>query len=99
VPALEDFTAEIPPTVNNLFAFRRSNNPFHGHLPHEGERKAIQVLSGLDVAVGEGGLQLKHDESRRQGFFRGSLITYSAALFLLTASLLFENLPCDHLSL
>lgn len=34
---------EIRPLYGNLVAFRRADNSFHGHLPHEGERRVIQV--------------------------------------------------------
>ncbi len=34
---------EVRPLYGNLVAFRRSDNSFHGHLPHEGERRVIQV--------------------------------------------------------
>jgi len=34
---------EIRPIYGNVVAFRRADNSFHGHLPHEGERRVIQV--------------------------------------------------------
>lgn len=34
---------EVLPLYGNLVAFRRADNSFHGHLPHEGERRVIQV--------------------------------------------------------
>lgn len=34
---------EIRPLYGYLVAFRRADNSFHGHLPHEGERRVIQV--------------------------------------------------------
>lgn len=34
---------EVRPIYGNLVAFRRADNSFHGHLPHEGERRVIQV--------------------------------------------------------
>ena len=34
---------EVRPVYGNLVAFRRADNSFHGHLPHEGERRVIQV--------------------------------------------------------
>ena len=34
---------EVRPMYGNLVAFRRADNSFHGHLPHEGERRVIQV--------------------------------------------------------
>lgn len=40
---LADFAAEIPPVAGTLLAFRRSDKSFHGHLPFEGERRAIQM--------------------------------------------------------
>jgi SM-20-related protein len=40
---LEDFAAEVPPVAGTLVAFRRSAKSFHGHLPHIGERRSIQL--------------------------------------------------------
>jgi hypothetical protein len=34
---------ELLPVYGNLAAFRRADNSFHGHLPHEGERMVVQV--------------------------------------------------------
>ena len=34
---------EIPPIYGNLVAFKRADNSFHGHLPHQGERRVIQI--------------------------------------------------------
>ncbi len=34
---------EIKPLYGNFVVFRRADNSFHGHLPHEGERRVIQV--------------------------------------------------------
>jgi hypothetical protein len=34
---------EVRPVYGTLAAFRRADNSFHGHLPHEGERRVIQV--------------------------------------------------------
>lgn len=34
---------EIRPLYGTIAAFRRADNSFHGHLPHEGERRVIQV--------------------------------------------------------
>ncbi len=34
---------EVLPVYGNLVAFKRSENSFHGHLPHEGERMVVQV--------------------------------------------------------
>ena len=40
---IDDVAAEISPTVGTLLIFRRCDHSFHGHLPFEGERKAIQM--------------------------------------------------------
>ena len=34
---------ELLPVYGNLAAFKRADNSFHGHLPHEGERMVVQV--------------------------------------------------------
>lgn len=34
---------EVRPLFGTLAAFRRADNSFHGHLPHQGERRVIQV--------------------------------------------------------
>jgi hypothetical protein len=34
---------ELLPVYGNIAAFRRSDNSFHGHLPHEGERMVVQI--------------------------------------------------------
>lgn len=34
---------EIEPLYGTLVAFKRADNSFHGHLPFEGERRAIQI--------------------------------------------------------
>ena len=39
----EPYAKEIPPLNGTAFAFTRSDNSWHGHLPFEGERRVIQV--------------------------------------------------------
>ena len=39
----EPYAMEIPPLNGTTFAFTRSDNSWHGHLPYEGERRVIQV--------------------------------------------------------
>ncbi len=34
---------QVRPVYGTIVAFRRADNSFHGHLPHEGERRVIQV--------------------------------------------------------
>ena len=40
---LEDYVAETPPYGGTLLVFRRSDTSWHGHRPHEGPRRAIQL--------------------------------------------------------
>jgi SM-20-related protein len=48
---LNDYAAEIPPVEGNLLAFRVGRNSWHGHLPAESPRKAIQLNWVTDEAV------------------------------------------------
>jgi hypothetical protein len=40
---IEDFAAEVAPLAGTMVAFRRSDSSFHGHLPHRGERRVVQL--------------------------------------------------------
>ena len=40
---LDDYTSEVPPYGGTLLVFRRSENSWHGHKPHAGPRRAIQL--------------------------------------------------------
>ena len=40
---LEQFTSEVPPYGGTLLVFRRSDNSWHGHKPHSGPRRAVQM--------------------------------------------------------
>jgi SM-20-related protein len=48
---LDDCVAEIPPLAGMMVAFRRSDNSFHGHHPHVGERRSIQLNWVTDARV------------------------------------------------
>ncbi|GGH06554.1 hypothetical protein GCM10007420_23900 [Glycocaulis albus] len=57
-----DYAAQVPPLAGQVFAFLRSDNSWHGHLPFEGERYVIQVTfltsqDELDRKENRGGLQ------------------------------------------
>lgn len=45
--SIDDIDAMVAPEIKPLYgefvAFRRADNSFHGHLPHESERRVIQV--------------------------------------------------------
>jgi SM-20-related protein len=40
---LEDYAEEIPPCGGTMLAFRRSERSFHGHKPHDGRRRIMQI--------------------------------------------------------
>jgi hypothetical protein len=40
---IEDYAADVPPLAGTLLAFRRTENSFHGHKPHDGERRMLQL--------------------------------------------------------
>lgn len=48
---LEDYVREVVPLAGTMLAFRRSDRSFHGHRPHVGERRALQLnwVTGPEV--------------------------------------------------
>ncbi len=40
---LEDYACEVAPVAGTMLAFRRSERSYHGHRPHIGERRALQL--------------------------------------------------------
>jgi hypothetical protein len=48
---LEDYAVEIPPVAGMMVAFRRSNVSFHGHHPHRGPRRSLQLNWVTDQSV------------------------------------------------
>lgn len=40
---MEDYASEVAPLDGLMLAFRRSERSFHGHLPHEGHRRMVQI--------------------------------------------------------
>jgi SM-20-related protein len=40
---IDDYAAEVVPLAGTMLAFRRSDDSFHGHKPHVGERKMLQM--------------------------------------------------------
>jgi hypothetical protein len=48
---LSDFVEEIAPLAGTMVAFRRSATSFHGHQPHRGERRVLQLNWVTDSAV------------------------------------------------
>jgi SM-20-related protein len=39
----DDMVAEVTPTMGTVFAFRRGETSWHGHMPFSGERRVVQV--------------------------------------------------------
>jgi hypothetical protein len=48
---LGDCVAEIAPLAGTMVAFRRSDASFHGHYPHRGERRSLQLNWVTDPTV------------------------------------------------
>jgi SM-20-related protein len=48
---LADCATEVTPLAGTMVAFRRSERSFHGHHPHIGERRSLQLNWVLDKAV------------------------------------------------
>lgn len=48
---LEDCAREIAPLAGTMLAFRRSERSFHGHRPHVGQRRALQLNWVTDMSV------------------------------------------------
>lgn len=58
---LDDCAAEISPIAGTMVAFRRGDSSFHGHYPHRGERRVIQLNWVTDARV-------VHRELKRHGW-------------------------------
>ncbi len=48
---LDDYAAEVAPLAGTMVAFRRSERSFHGHYPHRGERRSVQLNWVTDASV------------------------------------------------
>ncbi len=48
---VEDYVEEVPPHGGTLLVFRRSENSWHGHLPFDGPRRAVQMNWVTDQSV------------------------------------------------
>lgn len=61
---LEDYVAEVPPSLGTLLVFKRSDNSWHGHKPFEGQRRVVQMnwVRDDDVVLRE---QRRHSLSTR----------------------------------
>lgn len=41
--SFDDMTTEVPPVYGTFFAFKRTENSWHGHKPFTGERRVVQI--------------------------------------------------------
>jgi len=48
---IENYAQEVAPVAGTMLAFRRSDRSFHGHLPHVGERRVLQLNWVTEPAV------------------------------------------------
>ncbi len=48
---IESYAAEVPPDKGTLIAFRCSENAYHGHKPHVGPRRSLQLNWVTDGGV------------------------------------------------
>lgn len=48
---IENFVCEVAPIAGTMLAFRRSDRSFHGHCPHVGERRVLQLNWITEPAV------------------------------------------------
>jgi hypothetical protein len=48
---IENYAREVAPLAGTMVAFRRSGRSFHGHRPHVGERRALQLNWVTEPAV------------------------------------------------
>lgn len=48
---IDDYAREVVPLAGTMLAFRRSARSFHGHRPHVGERRMVQLNWVTDPAV------------------------------------------------
>jgi hypothetical protein len=60
---MDDFAFEAPPVAGAVFAFKRSDNSWHGHPPFTGERYVVQTTflhskADLDRKQSRGRMQL-----------------------------------------
>ena len=48
---IDDYAREVVPVAGTMLAFRRSARSFHGHRPHTGERRMVQLNWVTEPAV------------------------------------------------
>lgn len=66
---IEDYAAEVPPTMGSLLVFKRCDYSWHGHKPFEGKRMSLQMN------------WVKSDRYMRKEQFRHSVSSFIKKLF------------------
>lgn len=67
----EPYALEIPPLIGTMFAFTRSENSWHGHLPFTGERRVVQVTWLRDADALERKVSNNKFHQKLKAFFTG----------------------------
>ena len=65
--SLDNPVAELSPEAGSIFAFRRTDDSWHGHTPFAGERRVVQVAWLRDAAA----LERKHRRHRLGWLLKG----------------------------
>jgi hypothetical protein len=65
---VEDYVAEVPPTMGSMVIFRRCDRSWHGFRPYEGKRMSLQMN------------WVKSDSYRRKERFRHEVSSFVKAL-------------------
>lgn len=67
----EPYALEIPPLIGTSFAFTRSENSWHGHLPFTGERRVVQVTWLRDADALDRKVSNNKFHQKLKSFFTG----------------------------
>ncbi|CAN5238966.1 hypothetical protein BH10PSE1_BH10PSE1_26620 [soil metagenome] len=67
----EPYATEIPPLIGTMFAFTRSENSWHGHLPFTGERRVVQVTWLRDADALDRKVSNNKFHQKLKAFFTG----------------------------
>lgn len=74
---LDDYAREVAPLAGTMLAFRRSERSFHGHRPHIGPRRSLQLNWVTDQRVVRRELRRHRWSARLKGLLPGSIASQS----------------------
>jgi SM-20-related protein len=77
---IKDYVQEVAPFAGTMLAFRRSERSFHGHCPHIGERRMLQLNWVTEAAI------LRRELNRHRWSARLKRLTYSDSRGLAAAA-------------